>query len=479
MRLISTLIFATFLLAFIAHARAPEYDEAYSMFLTAGDPRPAWPTGVFHPADVASFYRGTAPPAVIAQSLRKLDVHPPLYFWALEYWRRLFGPGWFTARLLSVAFTTFALSALAWLAAMAEVPVITTLAIAVLTYGFAYTGIVARGFALGQLFNVFGAACLFYAARKNRLIAAVLGGLAFGAAGFTNYLAVFTALAGLFWLLLQSPRRLAGVAALGFAAFLPADYYFYAAQKSSRIGQFTRFSWPHALVTLAKDSGATLFGGLPVYAGWLAPLVTLALLVLLAVCLRPLLKTRTPATSLFALGALAPPLGLLALCCVFNNTPIEIRYLAYATPFTALLLAQALRHRPILQTFLLLAESFAIIGLAFAPATMQPQARAARQAAALANPATLTLLPYGNDGVGIPGPFIASSPATLRLALITPHHLPPLQNQQQITLVTLTIDNASRATTTAALTYFASHPCWHPQSASTLTRHYIGICNQH
>ena len=178
--------------------------------------------------------------------------------------------------------------------------------------------------------------------------------------------------------------------------------------------------------------------------------------------MRPLLKTRTPATTLFALGALAPPLGLLALGCVFNNTPIEIRYLAYATPFTALLLAQALRRHPVLQTFLLFTESFAIIGLAFAPATMQPQARAARQAAALANPATLTLLPYGNDGVGIPGPFIASSPDNMRLALITPHHLPPLQNQQQITLVTLTIDNASRATTTAAPHLFRQPPLLAP-----------------
>ena len=45
------------------------------------------------------------------------------------------------------------------------------------------------------------------------------------------------------------------------------------------------------------------------------------------------------------MAAAAPPLGLLLLGFVFDNAPIELRYLAFATPFIGLLLAAALpRH---------------------------------------------------------------------------------------------------------------------------------------
>ena len=135
MRLLTTLILASLLLTLAAHLRPPEYDEAYSLFLTAGDPRPAWPPGIFHPADVSNFYHGAPSPIKIAHDLRTGDVHPPLYFWTLEYWRRLAGPSWFAARMLSVLFSIAALTALAWLATLAEIPATTTLLIALLSYG--------------------------------------------------------------------------------------------------------------------------------------------------------------------------------------------------------------------------------------------------------------------------------------------------------------------------------------------------------
>jgi hypothetical protein len=83
-------------------------------------------------------------------------------------------------------------------------------------------------------------------------------------------------------------------------------------------------------------------------------------------------------------------------------------------------------------------QTAAILGLAFAPATMQPQARAARLAAAY--PGALVLLPFGNDGVGIPGPFIASAPDNMRILLLRPGAVP----KAQAVVVTLTIDNESR-----------------------------------
>lgn len=434
MRLIGFLVFAAMVLIAIAWCRAPEYDEAYSIFLTAGHARPAWPTGVFTPGSVRVLYAGHAGFSQIAHDLRAGDVHPPLYFWVLEVWRSITGPSWFAARLLSVLFTLTGLYLLARLAKAVDSPVYPTLFLTLLSYGFAYTGIVARGFALAQLCNIAGVYLLFTAARHKDWPLALAAGVAFGAACFTNYLAVFTACAALLWLLSTRPRLLPAALA-GFLPLMPACAWFFLAQRHSRIGQFAVFSPARALGLLAKDSGAAIFGGLPLYAGRFGLLVTLALAALFLICLACVLRRRTHA-GLFALLAIAPPCGLFALGLIFGNTPIEIRYLAFSTPFLALLFAAL--PRPLL-AIMLATQTAAIVGLAIAPATMQPQARAARLAAAY--PGALVELPYGNDGVGIPGPFIATAPDNMRIQLLHPGAVP----QTQAVVVTIPIDNESRA----------------------------------
>ena len=484
-------------LTVVAVLRGPEYDEAYSTFLTAGDPRPAWPAGVFHPRDVRALYAGHASLAQIVHDLRNGDVHPPLYFWALELWRHAFGPSWLAARLLSVLCAVAALAALGWLAALAEIPVVPAMLLALFTYGFAYTGIVARGFAMAQFLNVFGLACLFFAVAKSRQSYALAAGIAFGAAASANYLAIFTAFAALFWLILARPRwRFLILAVGGLLPFLLADAWFFVAQRASRTGQFAAFSWRHALPLLAKDAGATLFGGLPVYAGALAVPVTIGLLILAVLCGVAIIRAWRPPFALFALAAAAPPAGLLALGVVFHNTPIEIRYLAFATPFLASLAAAAL-PRPLLIA-LLTVQACAIVGLAIAPATMQSQGAAARAAAALATPHTLVLVPFGNDGVGIPGPFLAAAPDNLSILLIGPDQnggkrfaFPPyavpvgrksaalsatLTDDPEIILAKTTGDDASRAAIAQAEAYFAANPCWQPAQQSALLALYLNRC---
>ena len=103
---------AGLLLVLAAWLRGPEYDEAYSIFLTAGHARPPWPQGVFTAGSVRWLYAPHGSLAQIAHDLRQGDVHPPLYFWLLELWRRVAGAGWFTARLLSVGFTLAGLAGL-------------------------------------------------------------------------------------------------------------------------------------------------------------------------------------------------------------------------------------------------------------------------------------------------------------------------------------------------------------------------------
>lgn len=480
----ATLLLAAVLLTAIADMRPPEYDEAYSIFLTAGNPRPAWPGHTFHPADVRHFFAGASTFGAIARNLRGGDVHPPLYFWILNLWRHVFGSSWFIARLLSVFFSLGTVATLAQAAKIARVPVIPAILIALLAYAFGYTSTVARDFALAQLLNTIGLT-LALASRKTddwRLAAAT--GLAFGAASFANYLAIFTPLAILFWMATPSLQPLlrripmthrasnaaAGVFLLALLAFLPLDWYFFSGQQASRHGQFQPFHPLPALALIAKDSGAAIFGGLPVYAGPFMMPVALGLFVFFLICLASAAKP-----ALFTLTALATPAGLFLLGLSFNNTPIEIRYLAFSIPSIALILATL--PAP-LRNMLIILEALGTIGLAFAPATMQPQGLAAREAAAIAGPGTVTLIPYGNDGVGIPGPFIEAAPDNLTIQII--QTAPRLaQLPQNIILATIGADDSSRAAIAATLAALAGSPCWRRAAATPHTQSFIRICTPH
>ncbi len=469
------LLLAALLLIAIAQHRAAEYDEAYSLFLTAGNPRPPWPQGIFTPSTVRHFYTGHAGFAQIAENLKTGDVHPPLYFWCLEFWRRLFGPSWFAARLLSILISLATLAVIAELARAARIPVLAALALTVLSYGFAYTGIIARDIALAQFLNLLGFSLIFHAVRSNRQASALAGGLALGAASFTNYLAIFIACAVVAWLsLAPSRRRYLTPTALGLLPFLLLDAPFFLAQRASRTSQFAAFAPGHALALLAKDSGAALFGGLPLYAAPYGAAVTPALLLLFLAGLACILRHH-PAHSLpLALAAIATPCGLILLGLVFHNTPIEIRYLAFSLPYFALLLAAAL-PRPLCVAFIA-AEACAIAGLALAPSTMQPQALAAHEIAELAPPGALVLLPYGNDGVGIPGPFLATAPQNLQILLLRPGDIPNLAQHKTIYLAMVNADNSSRAATAQALAYFRMQKCFKETPATNLALKILNRC---
>ena len=143
----------------------------------------------------------------------------------------------------------------------------------------------------------------------------------------------------------------AGAFLAGFAVWLPADLWFFLAQRQSRTGQFAPFEAVSAVARLARYSAATLFGGSPLYVdGTLRTAVTAALALLLigliALVIRRWRHIATPETRLlFAMATAAPPIGLLLLGFVFDNAPIELRYLAFATPYIGLLLAATLPRR--------------------------------------------------------------------------------------------------------------------------------------
>ena len=392
-------------------------------------------------------------------------------------------------RLLSVLCALAALVAVGAIAREAALPQALAMLLTAGCYGFAYTGTVARGFALAQALTLLGVLIVLRAARRERWRTALRGGLLLGAATLTNYLSAFEGVAALLWLLAACWRRpsLWVAGGLGFAAFLPADLWFFLAQRGSRDGQFPPFQLGAGLARLAEYAVANLFGGLPLYVGGAArvgveaALATAALGLAVMVACRWRLLARDARWLLLG-GVLAPPLGLVALGAAFDNTPIELRYLCFATPFAGLLLAGALgagdfplsrlRERagvrvppaPLTPTLsprkrgwrggyvaagVLLLQALATLGLILRPETMQPARRLARQAAALAGAGGVIVLPRGNDGVGAVAPFLAELPDSARVLLVpgteTPATLRARVPPGTVVLVLTDRDRASAA----------------------------------
>ncbi|MDR3530345.1 MAG: glycosyltransferase family 39 protein [Rhodopila sp.] len=405
----AVMLLAALVLTAAACLRSAEYDEQYTLFLTAGTPRPGWPETVFPAGTVAAVQAGHASLAGIAQDLRATDVHPPLYFWAVSVWRRMFGPGLFAARMMSVLCGLVSLSMVGMIARRCAVGPVPAMLLTLGCYGFVYTNAIARGFAPAQMLTLCGIVLLL--GRRPLLAGAFLG-----VACCCNYLAVFVAVAAVIvggaWPALPTA-----------VPFLAVDAWFFVAQHAARPGQFPPFTVGPSLVRLAGYEVAGVFGGLPLYVdgGWRVAVGAIvgalaAGLVVLVALSRPL--SAGPAIRLVLAAAVAPPFGLLLLGAAFNNTPIELRYLSFGLPFIALLAAWVCRsHR--CRCIVMAVQFAAILGLLLAPRTMQPARAAATEAARLVGDG-IVLLPRGNDGVGIVGAFGIEAPPALPLLLVRP-----------------------------------------------------------
>ncbi len=482
--ILSALLVAALLLVAVAWLRSAEYDEQYTLFLTGGAARPIWGSDVITAGDVRALQSGHATVLAIARDLRATDVHPPLYFWTMAEWRGLMGHSLFAARLASVLFSVVTLGMIAAIARSVGISPVAATLLTVGCCGFAYTGTTARAFATAQMLSVAGVAVLMIARRRPWFSFAA--GALLGAATFTNYLAAFVACAALLHAVARSASarrsaylagdcRVASLLAMtvGFLAWLPADLWFFLAQRQTRVGQFAPFEMVPTLARLAQYSAANLFGGLPLYVhGATRTAVTVALAVLsVGLVAVIILRWRRIATSetrvLLVMTAVAPPIGLLLLGVVFDNTPVELRYLAFATPFVGLLLAAALPHYA--RNAVLAIQAVALIGLMMRPETMQP-ARATAVAAASLVHNGVVLLPHGNDGVGIVGAFAVESPPTQRLLVIGREETPAeirarASRYPRMALALLDQDAASRATLPIMLQAFAD-PCWRAAGAA-------------
>ena len=489
-RLFLALSAAVRLLTAVAWLRGAEYDEQYTLFLTGQAARPVWPAGVVTAGDVRAVQAAHAGLAAIARDLRRVDVHPPLYFWTVAAWRRLLGNSLFAARLASVLFSAVTLVLIAAIARAEHIPASAAVLLTVGCYGFAYTGAIARGFALAQMLSVAGIAVLL--AARWRPYRALSAGVLLGAATCANYLAAFVACAALLWLALtaSAPRRPQArqallLGAIGLAVWLPADLWFFLAQRHSRIGQFAPFEPVAAAVRLGQYSVASVFGGLPLYVDGFARTavsVSIALFAagVAAIAVRRRQCIARPSTRLLlAMAAVAPPIGLLLLGVVFDNTPIELRYLAFAAPFIGLLLADALPRR--VRYAVLAVQAVALVGLMTRPETMQPARATAMAAAALVGDGVV-VLPRGNDGVGIVGAFAVESPPAVRLVVVGPEASPAQLRVQvsaypRVALALLGQDTTSRAALPVMLQAFAD-PCWRAAGKAFNVQAFDRVCGE-
>jgi hypothetical protein len=417
-------------LGMAAILRDPEYDEGYTAFVTSVQPRPSWPDTAFRVADARAAFRPAPAPWAIAGNLRRTDVHPPLYFWTAWAWRRLWGPSLTATRMLSVGFSLGALAGLAAIAAEAGLPIVPSLLLTLGCYGFVETGIVARGFAMTQCLLLLG---LLLTLRAGRATGgwSFAAGFVLGAACFTNYLAAFPAAAAAVWFARRRPQRLA-LMLLGLAPFILADLSFFLDQRSGRAGQFLSFAWSPMAVAMAHALGGAVLGGLPLYLPPGAPRLGAAALLGLSLSVLLLLPVirwthlgREEPRQLLGLATIATPAGLLLMGAASHSIPVEIRYLAFALPPLALLLAASLAslRRPwsrLVLAFVLTVQAASIAGLMTRPETMQPEGAAARAAFRAVGNTGLVLLPRGNDGVGLVAAFLTAAPDGLHVLLVDP-----------------------------------------------------------
>ena len=225
---------------------------------------------------------------------------------------------------------------------------------------------------------------------------------------------------------------------------------------------------------LARYLAANLFGGLPLYVGAVASHIVATALSALLVALIALSiwqwrRIAAPGPRLLlTMAAAAPPVGLLLLSLASDSMPIELRYLAFATPFVGLLLAGTCASLPrnlgrILCYLVLAIQGLSLAGLITRQETMQPARATAASASSLVGDGVV-MLPQGNDGVGIVGAFAIEASPTLRL-LVVGKDASPAQIRARadrfprVALALLGQDAASRATLPIMRQAFAD-PCW-------------------
>lgn len=339
------------------------FDEAHTLLVIAGSATVSWPSEP-RPAHLLAekVFGSDASFGKIADNLRRTDVHPPGYFWALSIWRNAFGSFLEAARALSLVCSLGTIVVLFSLLCFAGYPrpSIPTVIYA-LSASAVYFGNEARPYALACLLVMVGVLLAYLSAKTKSatkrtawtLVAAASLGLAF----HVNYLTIFPSGAVLVWLVLAdrstSPKRAIGACAV-FALLVAAALPILTDQIGSRADQLAGF------VGVGPELQALLFqqfliiwspGGVPTPTSLFVFVGLVGLVVSSGVLLVRRWPTENRSFWLLILGLfLAPSLGVFMLDLIFDKHLHYPRYAMLAAPAASVLLGHGLvclsnRHR--------------------------------------------------------------------------------------------------------------------------------------
>jgi hypothetical protein len=357
-------------------------DEATTLLETAGHFSPTWPSEPVYAGVLKKQYlEGTPTLGAIVEGLRRVDVHPPVYYSLLSLWRRWLGFSLETARTLSLicSLATILVLYLLLRSARIENPLVPTLIYSLTTVAIDY-GTDARSYALATLLIMSSALYAYLASEhapyhsKRAIIYALVMAVGCGIAFHTNYLTLFPTGVILLWSVMYLWRAW-GVAALAFPLIAASIW---ALSLSTVLSQFNRPILGHSgfvgiVAEVVNVFGLTLgvlwtpkfiprpqiraFNNLAIlvisYGGWLILISTT-----LVQLLRRWSATNRKFWILWFGLAIAPPLGLFLIDLLLDKVLHQIRYFVYAGPalavFAAYGVARLMSSRPRLGTLVLM-----------------------------------------------------------------------------------------------------------------------------
>jgi len=331
-------------------------DEAYTLLEVTGnlplDGVLDWPRGVVGVEEMMRIFSGVSGADQLAEVLRRMDVHPPLYYHVARFWVQAFGSSLEALRLLSLL---CALGAAAlWYGTMRRVMGIYALPglmVVVCAPPFAYAAVNARNYGWVLLLVVIVLVCIHKAWERVRAgdhahVWLALAGIVAALALCSHY---FTALLMgplLLTVALWAGRRgwkgvCVGGAAMAGAVWVVAP--FITVQFGARPAQYNGFTEVLPEVLSLLRAASNQFSVLP------SPLGTLwvfcATLVLLAALAWAALRSPWPVSRVYGLGALGFFMAFFALFWYTDKT-LRIfdapRYAMFVLPIFAWLLAHAL-----------------------------------------------------------------------------------------------------------------------------------------
>ena len=94
---------------------------------------------------------------------------------------------------------------------------------------------------------------------------------------------------------------------------------------------------------------------------------------------------------------------------------------------------------------------------------------------------TLVIVPFGNDGVGVPGPFVAAAPAQMHILVARAAGaavLAAARPYPRIAVARIEADGASRALVPRLAALFKAAPCWHSAPAGPLLAVFANTCRE-